>query len=109
MAISWMFIAEYYHCTHIYRHEILNYEVMACYCKGCKLKQELRTNNLEVYEVWYVSHDWDLNVQGSVSKVEATGAKNIFKCSITKHYIRYIHFMMVEIKQKSSCPLISDS
>ena len=45
------------------------------HANSCKLKQELRTGNLEVYEIWYASHDCNLNFQGSVSKVKATGAK----------------------------------
>ena len=51
------------------------------------LKQELRTNNLEAYEVWYASNDCNLIFNGSVPKMEGIGAKYIFDCSITKSFM----------------------
>ena len=38
-----------FHCW-IDRH---NCELLARYCEGCKLKQVLKSSNLEAYEVWY--------------------------------------------------------
>ena len=50
---------------------------MPGYCKECKLKQELRTSNLEAF--------LSLNFHGS-------GPKIAIECSITKHNLCYIKF-----------------
>ena len=53
----------------------LDCEIMECYCKGYKLKQLLRTNNLEAF--LSVACICNLNFHASVTKMETTCKKNI--------------------------------
>ena len=73
--------------------KILDVEPMSRMCKECKLKENLKNTNPDLYGEWRATHDCKLNYQGSAGGMEVTGAKRIFGRSVEKHNLRYTKFL----------------
>ena len=72
--------------------KILDLETMNKICKGCSLKQNLKSQDPDAYEAWKVNHKCTFNDQGSAGGMEPEGGRRIWSRSDEKHNIRYTEF-----------------
>ena len=53
--------------------KVVDCEVMACYCKACKLNKQMKPTDPQAYAAWLATHNRNLNYHGSAPKMETTG------------------------------------
>ena len=57
--------------------------------RPCSLKEKLRLNDFEAYDIWKKGHRCNYNYSGSGNGMEVEGAKRIFSRLIKRLKVRY--------------------